>query len=248
MPYKNKICGIYMLTCRPIGKRYIGQSVNVNRRWIEHRRRRSSTLAISSAIKKYGWENFNKRKSSRNVRKKNLTSVKFIILRNNTGYKHSPKTKELFKKSIICIETGEIFESVNSAAAKISVNHSSISQVLNGKTKTAGGYHWEYLHEEDKQNRGNHFSKDVIEHFRKINLGRKVSAETAAKISEKLKNRSGESWQKTVMCVETGEIFQSVKIAAAHVGVHQSHLSKVLHGRKKTAGGYHWKFVKEKDT
>lgn len=101
------------------------------------------------------------------------------------------------------------------------------------------------MREEDKQNRGNHFSEEVIEHFREINLGRKASPETILKLSEKAKQRGNQYCQKMVMCIETGETFQSVKSAAASVRVHQSHLSRVLHGKKKTAGGYHWKFLKE---
>lgn len=43
--------------------------------------------------------------------------------------------------------------------------------------------------------------------------------------------------------METGKIFKSVKLAAIEIGVVPSFLSKVLHGKKKTAGGYHWKFA-----
>lgn len=50
---------------------------------------------------------------------------------------------------------------------------------------------------------------------------------------------------KKVVCVETGRIFDSVKIAAESVGITPCFLSKVLHGIKKTAGGFHWKFAKE---
>ncbi len=83
------------------------------------------------------------------------------------GYKHSPETKELLKqlakkqwadeerlklikKPIICIDTGKIFDSVKSAAASVGVTHSAISAVLNGRVKTAGGYRWNYLNQDDK--------------------------------------------------------------------------------------------------
>jgi group I intron endonuclease len=54
---KEKIYSIYMLTS-PSGKSYIGQSCRVEKRLIEHSTKQSRCTAISSAIVKYGWENF----------------------------------------------------------------------------------------------------------------------------------------------------------------------------------------------
>ncbi len=50
-------------------------------------------------------------------------------------------------KPIICVETGEKFVSISSAARACGINQSSISYVLskNYKNKTAGGYHWKLL-------------------------------------------------------------------------------------------------------
>ena len=54
------------------------------------------------------------------------------------------KRNDSHKKKVLCIETGEIFNSVNEAADFAGVFHSSVSRVLKGKTKTTGGYHWAY--------------------------------------------------------------------------------------------------------
>lgn len=50
------------------------------------------------------------------------------------------------KKStaIRCIETGKIFKSIREAALFANRKESTISSCLSGKTKTSGGYHWEY--------------------------------------------------------------------------------------------------------
>jgi len=45
-------------------------------------------------------------------------------------------------KKIICVETGEIFNSISCARRKY--NNSSIAQCVAGKSKTACGYRWEY--------------------------------------------------------------------------------------------------------
>lgn len=52
--------------------------------------------------------------------------------------------KDLSKK-VLCIETGEVFESTKDACRKTGIVYSSISRVCNGKYETAGGYHWHYV-------------------------------------------------------------------------------------------------------
>lgn len=46
---------------------------------------------------------------------------------------------------------------------------------------------------------------------------------------------------KTVVCVETGEVFSSMREAAQAKGVNAVSIGHVIHGRNKTAGGYTWK-------
>jgi group I intron endonuclease len=47
-------------------------------------------------------------------------------------------------RPVICIETNKIYESISLAAKDINLSHCSIGAVLNGRNKTAGGYHWKY--------------------------------------------------------------------------------------------------------
>ena len=110
---------------------------------------------------------------------------------------------------------------------------------LNDKKATAGGCHWEYLNKEDK------FSEERRYNLGCANRGRKQSAEQIAKRVAHLKGKKSKNYNdyKSVVCVETGKFFKSVKIAGLKVGVHPTLISKVLHGKKRTAGGYHWKFA-----
>lgn len=262
--------GIYMLTCRINGKRYVGQSINIKRRMNEHKRCKSFAPVICKAIAKYGWDAFDKTVLEfcpvEELDEKEIHYIAKLKPEYNltkggdspTGYKHSPETKELlkqlakkqwedenqqklFRKPIICLDTGKIFNSVKSAAASVGVTHSCISMALNGKMKTAGGYRWAYLNPNDK------VSEETSKRMGKANRGRKQSVETFEKRAAHLKGHKRENYNsyKPVFCVETGRIFASVKIAAESVGITPCFLSKVLHGKKKTAGGYHWKFAKE---
>lgn len=49
--------------------------------------------------------------------------------------------------------------------------------------------------------------------------------------------------QKAVICVETGTLYSSATEAAKSTGIAQSNISMVARGVRKTAGGYHWKYV-----
>lgn len=48
---------------------------------------------------------------------------------------------------------------------------------------------------------------------------------------------------KKVLCVETGEIFNTAKDAANNVKVCKQMISFACCGRRKTAGGYHWRYL-----
>ena len=52
--------------------------------------------------------------------------------------------------------------------------------------------------------------------------------------------------QKGVKCLETGEVFKSVKEAAQRTGAPYTSISNCLHGKLKKAGGFHWE-IYEKD-
>lgn len=49
------------------------------------------------------------------------------------------------KKSIKCIETGEIFDSLKSAALTFGINSSALCNHLSGRYTTCCNYHWEYV-------------------------------------------------------------------------------------------------------
>lgn len=54
----DQVCGIYVIRHRRSGKCYVGQSVNISRRWEEHRQGASNAPGLKSALLKYGPEAF----------------------------------------------------------------------------------------------------------------------------------------------------------------------------------------------
>lgn len=57
-----------------------------------------------------------------------------------TGRDRQAKSKS---KKVICIETGIIYASHKEAREQTGINN--IYNVCNGKAKTSGGYHWQYI-------------------------------------------------------------------------------------------------------
>ena len=65
----------------------------------------------------------------------------------NYGTRNERVAKSLSKK-VICITTGEIFNSMREACRKYDINTGRMTECCQGKRKTAGGYKWEYFKEE----------------------------------------------------------------------------------------------------
>ena len=69
------------------------------------------------------------------------------------GKHHTEETKKKIRetckgklsKKILCVETGEIFNSLSEASEQLGVNISNISSCCTGKRKTTGKLHWQYV-------------------------------------------------------------------------------------------------------
>ena len=48
---------------------------------------------------------------------------------------------------------------------------------------------------------------------------------------------------KEVVCIETGEVFSSIRQASKSINVDPSSITKCCKGKRKTAGGYHWQYL-----
>lgn len=64
----------------------------------------------------------------------------------NVNYgRRNEKTSNSLKKRCLCVELNKQFDSINEAGLFIKRHPSGVSDALNGKQKTAGGYHWQYI-------------------------------------------------------------------------------------------------------
>ena len=58
-------------------------------------------------------------------------------------------SRKKYYKCIRCVETGQEFESISEASHTYNLDVGSIGHCLAGRRKTCGGFHWEYINNEE---------------------------------------------------------------------------------------------------
>lgn len=84
------------------------------------------------------------------------------------------------------------------------------------------------------------------------NKGKKMSEEQRLKLS-KIKKGKGlndkllNAIRIQIVCVETNKQYKSILEASNETSINVSNIAQVCKGNRKTAGGYHWKYLKGDD-
>ena len=135
-------------------------------------------------------------------------------------------------KQIVCLNTGDIYISVQEAARQTGIKESSLSDCCNGKLSCTitknGNLAWAFLSDYELMN------EDEIEN--KIDIA----------------NKQGDYKKTKVICINTGEIFNSMVDAASAYGISKGCISACCRGITKRGGKnkitgekYIWKYYVE---
>jgi len=223
--------GIYKITNRINNKSYIGQSVNIRRRWAEHRLlHRDESLSLKRALRKYGIENFT-----------------FEVLEECCV--HDLNDKEIYYINLIKPEYNRCTGGTGSH--KHHVPHRT-RDILREKGKAQ----WQKMTKEKQQqqiknnlkgpSKGHSVSQETRAKLRNANLGKKQSRETIEKRIRTIKERgyvkTNAALRKPIYCIELGLTFESVKQAGEYLKVTPSCISGQLKGRYATVKGYHFSY------
>lgn len=162
--------------------------------------------------------------NNKEFRKHHSESMKIAMNKSDYKDKQAEITKnrwesgnfdEVHCKTVICLETGEIYKSITDASKLTNICRGDIGKCCLNQQKTASGYHWQYYSDELKlkENR-----KHLIDEI-------------------------GSGHNKKIICVETGKIYNSIKEASKDIEIDNSSIGKAIKGSQETAGGYHWKIA-----
>lgn len=225
--------GIYLVTNKVNGHQYVGQSVDIKRRWTEHTcpSNIKNNRVINKAYRKYGKENF-----------------VYEVL-------EECSESELDEREIYWIEKlSPVYNMNKGGVGNKGHRHSDeVRQVLSVKAKKQ----WETLSDKEKRERITHnligpkkghiVSKKTREILRNSQLGKKLSEETKRKISKSNKGKNdNKSHRKTLIALndyrEIVGVFFSVRFAGEYFGIDSSCVTGVLKGRRKHAGKRHWEY------
>jgi hypothetical protein len=134
----------------------------------------------------------------------------------------------LKRHAVRCVETKVQYPSISEAGRQLGIDSAAISGCVRGTRKTAQGYHWEYVN-----------PSSVVRPpvYRR-------TPEQIAKMSASKKGRPFPKKRKPVTCVETGQVFVSLRAAAAAVGVGPSKICRALKLGTLSAN-CHWRYFLE---
>lgn len=269
----KKIIGIYMITCMVNSKRYVGQSIDIKRRFGQHRRQPPHQMRED--FEQYGIGAFKfeilEECAPEELDRKETAYMNALQPEYNIrteGHGISDEAREKLRKQrtgkkrpdisrrVKCVETGEVFESITAAAKWCNVPAPCLCMLLSGKGRTIGGYHWIYADEDEEaalerirqMPEGRQRTEESKEKQRQVMSGKKHTPEHNEKIRQ---SHLGHGWKpstyekhcRKIRCVETDEVFPSIKVAAERYGLNDSNISVVLTGKRKTCGGYYWEYL-----
>ena len=226
--------GIYIITNTINGHCYIGQSVNIERRFMEHRCERHCYL-LGRAIKKHGLQNF-----------------KFEVL-------EECEVEELDEREMFYISKmhPEYNRTSGGAGCKMP-----LSEAQKEHLRQCGKRQWAMMSEAQKRSvidnnligprKGHPVSDKTRKVLAEANRGKKQSEETKAKRKATFEAKGiqpfgGKRYTKPpIRCIETGERFDCAQDAVNKY--HLTTLSGHLTGRYATCKGLHYEYLSVETT
>ena len=79
-----------------------------------------------------------------NKHNNNLTNLEWVTASENVQHSFDVLGRKVYTRKVLCVETGEVFDSLKEVTAKLGIDYRHISSCCNGKRKKTGGFHWRY--------------------------------------------------------------------------------------------------------
>lgn len=234
--YRIKTSGIYCIENLANKKKYIGQSVDIDNRWIKHiselNHNSHHNNYLQKSWNKYGKDNF-----------------KFYVLEYCPIEKLDEKENyyiafynTMDRRYGYNLKSGGQYSNYLSAETRHKISESNKMAYLNSTLKEKRSI--------DALNQwSNTEIKQKIVGENNGMYGKHHTEETRKKISEKKIGKPSTKKNTTpVFCLELNQVFKDAVTACEELGFNKSSTGSILdvcRGKRKTYGGYHWKFILE---
>lgn len=233
----------------PSGKVYVGiTKQKPEKRWANGNGYKNNEH-FYRAILKYGWENIKHEILYEGLTKEQACYLEIepIAKYDATNPKHGYNHTMGGETNILSAESLRKISEANKGKHRSAETRQKISEALKGRNV------------ENPWRKGTHLSPETRQKISEANKGKHHSAEARKKMSEankgripwnkgkhpspEAKRKSSEAHKKAVICIETGILYSSATEAEESIGVVRENIGRAAHGRRKTAGGYHWKYA-----
>lgn len=238
----EKICGIYCIENLINGKRYVGQSVDILKRFRSHKNKlnahKHANGYLQNAWDKYGEENFKfyilEETTIETLDDRERYYIKEWNLQNRgCGYNLDSGGNE--KKEL----SEETRNKIRELHKKENLSQETLTKMRESARKRCSDPEWRQA--QSDRLKGRKLSIKIREKMSASRTGQKRSNEF------KLRQRNAQIVS-SVICIETGEMFICAKDAAIAKDIGPTMGGTILQccrGKRKTCGGYHWKFANE---
>lgn len=262
---EERIYKVYMHTNMENNKKYIGITMqeNMHTRW-KNGRGYSHNTHFSKAIKKYGWDNFKHEILFKNLTKEEAENKEVELIKKyktldrefgynldsggRAGKKMSEETKikigKANKGKIVSKETCKMI-SESHKGKKLSKEH--IEKISKANSGSGNHFYGQSLCGEKNGMYGKKHSEESKANMSKNKkgkyigknshmYGKKLSNETKYKIY----NTKKEKYYRKVICIENGEVFESIAEAGRKMGLNRNNIQCCCAGKSRSIKGYHF--------
>ena len=118
-----------------------------------------------------------------------------------------------------------------------------MSQTLKGKYSGEKSVHYGVKHSDERKQKQSERQKIAMVGEGNPMYGKKHKDETKQLFSQQRKGNTNSA--KKVKCLNTGEIFNSAKEAAEHLGLVQGSITRVCRGERPSIKGYKFEYIKK---
>ena len=233
---------IYKLTCTITGKVYVGKTIDINRRMMQHSKITPKySHHLANAIKKYGIDNFKEEiifeveAEDRAVLNAALSNAEKSYIKQYDSYRNG-------YNSTIGGEGTNRFHWLESSKKKISESMKKFFKSAKGKAQIK---HTIFC------NKNREISKETRERIGRGNKGKRMPEEAKIKIRNyQLVNACSKYIPVLQYDLDNSLLnrFNSITDAAKSINKDTSHIVSCCKGRRKTAYGFIWKYEEKEVT